>query len=363
MQTPRQPTQPEASAPEEESDGPTALWCAVARRHHRLGGTPASVTPYGDRMVDEFAHPLVPYRLPTGMGVIAGTPEFGIGSRLAMGRQLFRSGALCCLVAWFLTPVHGVSPGSEQVGTAPPETAEPMPPDKWSNARLRNLAAWPHSEADVRLAVTADGLRVEVAAGRKFAIAAASQLALPADVGSIRVRVAEIGGEATWFIRLYGELRRAGDFRTAAIAQDETAVGPRLFQLDPRLRQLPDSRLQLQLGVEGPPGAYVVFEEVALLPAVARPNRSPRTFVQSGQLDIAAVELMPNLPEPYALIDWREKARAFDRFVFDESAQGEFLPLVWLDNSRINIDRATFGLPSYVGAPTRDPVGRIRRKA
>ena len=59
---------------------------------------------------------------------------------------------------------------------------------------------------------------------------------------------------------------------------------------------------------------------------------------------------MPNIPQPFQLMDWREKARAYDRFVFDLHAQGEFLPLAWLDDSRINIDRPTFGLPSYVGA-------------
>lgn len=210
----------------------------------------------------------------------------------------------------------------------------------WASHLLHDAAAWPHAEADARLAVTLVGLRVEVAAGRRFAIAAASRLALPKDVGRIRVRVAEVGGEATWFVRLYGELRQPGEPRTAAIAQDEPAVGEHVFDLDPRMRQLPDAPLQLQLGVEGPPGAFAVFEDLAFGPAVPRPNRQPRTVFQPGQKDIAAVELMPNLPEPFELVDWREKARAYDRFVFDFNAKGEFLPLVWLDESRINASQA-----------------------
>jgi hypothetical protein len=68
-------------------------------------------------------------------------------------------------------------------------------------------------------------------------------------------------------------------------------------------------------------------------------------------VDIEAVESMPNLPEPYELIDWKAKAEAYDRFVFDFAATGEYLPLVWIDELRINIDRPTFGLPSYVGDP------------
>jgi hypothetical protein len=174
-------------------------------------------------------------------------------------------------------------------------------------------------------------------------------LTLPADLGRVRVRVAELGGGATWFVRLYGELRIPGDRRTVGLAQDETATGERVFALDPRFRRLPEAPLQFQLGVEGAPGAFVVFEDVAFLSAAPRPNVHPRTFVQPGQKDIPAVELMPNLPEPYEMIDWRQKARAYDRFVFDFAARGEFLPLVWLDEARINMDAPTFGLPSYVG--------------
>jgi len=223
----------------------------------------------------------------------------------------------------------------------------------WSPAMLRDAAAWPHAEQDARITVTADGLSVEVPPGRTWAIAAASQLLLPADLGRIRVRVAKLGGDARWFLRLYGELREPGRRHTVGVAQDEVALGERSFQLDPRLRTLTAAPLQLQLGVEGSAGASVVFEDVAFLPPAARSNCPPRRFFQPGQKDIPTVELMPNLPEPFALPDWRDKARAYDRFVFDFHAQGEFLPLVWLDDSRLNIDRPTFGLPSYVGAPNQ----------
>lgn len=232
------------------------------------------------------------------------------------------------------------------------QNATGQPPLRvWSSDLLRDPAAWPHAERDVRLAATPAGMRVEVAADRGFAIAAMSNLGLPRHLGRIQIRVAEVGNGATWFVRLYGELRKPGERRTAAIAQDEPMVGERVFDLDPRLRQLPDAPLQFQLGVEGPPGAFVVFADVAFLPPILRPNRQVRKSIQPDQKDLAAVELMPNLPEPYELVDWREKARAYDRFVFDFGAQGDFLPLVWLDDSRINVDRPTFGVPSYVGAP------------
>jgi hypothetical protein len=221
----------------------------------------------------------------------------------------------------------------------------------WSDDLLHDPAAWPHSEQHARIASTPLGLRVEVVEERKEARVAASDLTLPQDMGRIRVRVAEVGGGARWFIRLHGELRRPGDKHNLHLARDEAVAGEQMFDIDPRLCHLRGQALQLQLGVAGAPGAFAVFEKVAFLPAPQQPNRQPRTVFQPGQQDLATVELMPNLPEPFELIDWREKARAYDRFVFDFHAQGEFLPLVWLDDSRINLERPTFGLPSYVGAP------------
>jgi hypothetical protein len=210
---------------------------------------------------------------------------------------------------------------------------------------------WPHSERDAHILPTPQGLRVEVVEGRKYAIAAASGMGLPQDTGRIRVRIAEIGGGARWFIRIFGELRHPGENHTLHLSQEDTTAGERVFNVDPRLLRMRDKPLQLQLGVEGATGAFALFEDVAFLPATKRANCQTRTVFQRGQKDIAAVELMPNLPEPFELIDWHEKARAYDRFVFNFKAQGEFLPLAWLDDSHINIDRPTFGLPSYVGTP------------
>ena len=231
--------------------------------------------------------------------------------------------------------------------------AADKPGRAWSADLLRDPAAWPHSESDLRVAAKSSGLRVEVIEGRKQAIAAASELALPDDTGRLRVSVASVGGGARWFVRLHGELRRPGEKHNLHLSQREEAAGERVFDIDPRLLRLHGQPLQLQLGVEGTPGAYAVFADLAFLPPTKRPNRQPRTTYQPGQKDLAAVELMPNLPEPFKLIDWRAKALAYDRYVFDFRAQGEYLPLVWLDDSRINLDRPTFGLPSYVAAPNQ----------
>ncbi len=237
------------------------------------------------------------------------------------------------------------------VSVATPLSADGPPRRGWSSDLLAHIDAWPHAEQDAVVTVTPQGLRVEVPAGRAYAIAAASHLALPPQSGRLRVRVAELGNGGKWFIRLYGELRQPGMHRTVGVAQDETDSGERIFYLDPRLVTLPDVPLQLQLGVEGPPGAFAVFRDVTFLPAEPRANRQPRQHFPPGQVDIAAVELMPNLPEPFELIDWRAKAQAYDRFVFNLRATGRFLPLLWLDDAHLNLDRLTFGLPSYVGSP------------
>lgn len=62
------------------------------------------------------------------------------------------------------------------------------------------------------------------------------------------------------------------------------------------------------------------------------------------QQAIPRVELMPNLPESYKMLDWKKKAKDFDHFVFDWNNKSQVGPLIWLDNSRRNIDQETFGL-------------------
>ncbi len=53
---------------------------------------------------------------------------------------------------------------------------------------------------------------------------------------------------------------------------------------------------------------------------------------------------MPAVPQPFRIIDWKSRARNYDHFAFDESAQGEYLPLLKVVNGN------HFMLPSYVGA-------------
>lgn len=66
------------------------------------------------------------------------------------------------------------------------------------------------------------------------------------------------------------------------------------------------------------------------------------------QVVIERVNLMSDMPESYQMIDWKQKARDFDRFVFDWNNSSEVGPLIWLDNARRNVDQETFGLYTAV---------------
>ncbi len=67
------------------------------------------------------------------------------------------------------------------------------------------------------------------------------------------------------------------------------------------------------------------------------------------QVPINRVESMPDLPGPYKMLDWAEVAINFDQYVFNHDLRGEYLPFIWLDDSRRNIPQQTFGLFTAIG--------------
>jgi hypothetical protein len=74
----------------------------------------------------------------------------------------------------------------------------------------------------------------------------------------------------------------------------------------------------------------------------------------SQQININRIEEMPNIPEPYQMRDWKQVTKDYDKFVFDFSKTGQYLPLIWWRTSIINYpEHLSFGLHSYVG--TKSP--------
>lgn len=66
------------------------------------------------------------------------------------------------------------------------------------------------------------------------------------------------------------------------------------------------------------------------------------------QVSIARVDSMPDMPGSYKMLDWEAKAKSFDSFVFDWNNKSEVGSMIWLDDSRRNIDQPTFGLYTAV---------------
>ena len=72
--------------------------------------------------------------------------------------------------------------------------------------------------------------------------------------------------------------------------------------------------------------------------------------ISAQQINIPAVEIMPNLPTPYVMRDWRKTAAGYDSLVFNSTLNGLYLPLIFDLNNTVNYpDQRSFGIQSYVG--------------
>jgi len=65
---------------------------------------------------------------------------------------------------------------------------------------------------------------------------------------------------------------------------------------------------------------------------------------QVNQQKIARVALMPALPKPLQIIDYKKLALRFDSTVYNFNAKGKFWPLVWIDSSKKNFPQNVVGL-------------------
>ena len=63
-----------------------------------------------------------------------------------------------------------------------------------------------------------------------------------------------------------------------------------------------------------------------------------------AQKEISKVETMPSFPQPYAILDWHQKALDFDAFAFDFDNPAPSGPVIWWDNAGRNTGERTFGL-------------------
>lgn len=73
------------------------------------------------------------------------------------------------------------------------------------------------------------------------------------------------------------------------------------------------------------------------------------------QKPIPRVDAMPNQPRPYKMKDWRQTALGFDKYTFDYSQKGKFLPFIWDDNQNRNFKSPTFGMYTAIGDVREGP--------
>ena len=75
------------------------------------------------------------------------------------------------------------------------------------------------------------------------------------------------------------------------------------------------------------------------------------------QRAVPRISIMPDLPEPYKMTDWYEKAHHFDQYVFNLDLKGEFLPFIWIDSAQRNFPQNTFGMYTVIGDIRQGPRG------
>ncbi|MDO9153743.1 MAG: hypothetical protein Q7U47_08575, partial [Paludibacter sp.] len=75
----------------------------------------------------------------------------------------------------------------------------------------------------------------------------------------------------------------------------------------------------------------------------------------ADQTTIPRIELMPNEPSPYKIIDWRQKSLDYDAYVFDFNPAMPAGSMIWLDNSQRNIPQITFGLYTAINDSRQGP--------
>lgn len=81
---------------------------------------------------------------------------------------------------------------------------------------------------------------------------------------------------------------------------------------------------------------------------------------QSGQRNISRVDLMPDIPTPYEMRDWKEVALQYDAFIFDSNKTGQHLPLIGFKESGINFPSLQpILLKTYVGSPSSNQAEAI----
>lgn len=97
----------------------------------------------------------------------------------------------------------------------------------------------------------------------------------------------------------------------------------------------------------------VILCSAVLVAAACGHKEAVGTAVE--QTPISRVEQMPNLPQPYKMLDWKQKALDFDSYAFDFNSKLPAGPVIWIDNAQRNFPQATFGLYTAMADDRQGP--------
>lgn len=70
---------------------------------------------------------------------------------------------------------------------------------------------------------------------------------------------------------------------------------------------------------------------------------------------ISRVEMMADFPQPYKMLDWKQKALDYDSYAFDFNSTLPAGPVIWIDNAQRNFPQATFGLYTAMADDRQGP--------
>jgi len=96
---------------------------------------------------------------------------------------------------------------------------------------------------------------------------------------------------------------------------------------------------------------FLIFMAGMLFSCVANDNFGKPV----DQTAIPRIELMPNAPAPYKIINWKQKAKDYDAYVFDFNPDMPAGRMIWLDNSQRNLPQITFGLYTAINDCRQGP--------
>lgn len=73
------------------------------------------------------------------------------------------------------------------------------------------------------------------------------------------------------------------------------------------------------------------------------------------QTEISRVAQMADFPQPYKMIDWKQKALDFESYAFDFNSTLPAGPVIWIDNAQRNFPQPTFGLYTAMADDRQGP--------